>query len=151
MRKWFFVFLLAFLFNMVWETIHSLLYLHYKHGPIDILVLSRATLADAIIICLIIWLLYIFSLLPKHSYLIVYIGIAISVMIEWWALGSGRWAYSNMMPMIPIINVGLTPVVQLGVLGRMVYRIVFKPVFPGDRRILKVIGEKVIKRKNFKV
>ena len=40
-------------------------------------------------------------------------GIAIAVLLERYGLGTGRWAYTERMPMLSIVNVGLVPVLQM--------------------------------------
>ena len=40
-------------------------------------------------------------------------GVLITVAFEWYAVHKmGRWAYSDLMPIIPILKVGLAPVMQ---------------------------------------
>ena len=43
--------------------------------------------------------------------------VAVSVGIELYALETARWTYNSFMPIIPVVGVGLTPAVQLGLLG----------------------------------
>ena len=43
-------------------------------------------------------------------------GALIALFVEYKALALGRWFYLDAMPMIPVLNVGLTPVVQMMVL-----------------------------------
>ncbi len=52
---------------------------------------------------------------PKIAYfvLLAFIGFIFSVFIEYDALNSARWAYLSSMPLIPILNVGLTPILQM--------------------------------------
>ena len=44
------------------------------------------------------------------------LGAAIAVAIEWRALALGRWSYSEFMPLLPVVGVGLWPVLQLTLL-----------------------------------
>lgn len=41
------------------------------------------------------------------------LGTALAVAIELHALGTGRWSYSELMPLVPLIGAGALPVVQL--------------------------------------
>jgi len=42
------------------------------------------------------------------------VGLVIGVVVEWTAVHvMGRWAYAPRMPVIPIFNIGLTPVAQM--------------------------------------
>lgn len=86
-------------------------------GPITEMILLRASIVDAIIISVIALPFIALQSLKKYSWTIIFLGVAIAVGIEWWALGSGRWEYNMYMPVIPLINVGVTPAIQLGLLG----------------------------------
>ena len=118
MKKWSYVFFLGFLLNFLWENIHSGLYIHYRGGTISQFILFRAAIVDALIILVLILVLERFN----RSWLIILFGIGVAVVLEWFALYSGRWAYADMMPIIPIIQTGLTPTIQLGLTGYIVYR-----------------------------
>ncbi len=50
MKKWILVFVYAFGLNLIWENLHSFLYVHYKQGPITEFILVRAAISDALII-----------------------------------------------------------------------------------------------------
>ncbi len=43
-------------------------------------------------------------------------GAAFAVAVEMHALATGRWSYSELMPIVPFVGVGLLPVVQLALL-----------------------------------
>ncbi len=111
------VFVFAFVSNLIWENLHALLYVHYKGGPITEAILLQATLVDACIISLLA-IGYYFMKWIKGRYGIVFIlGVLIAIGIEWFAISTSRWSYTNMMPIVPIIKTGLTPTIQLGLLG----------------------------------
>jgi hypothetical protein len=116
------IFLLAFATNYIWEHAHSLLYSSYRGSAITEFILLRATLADAVLITFITLPFLLSVRLAKRSWLIIIIGIAVSVGIEEHALATGRWAYNALMPMF--LGVGLTPAIQLGLLGYLIYRTV---------------------------
>lgn len=107
-----FVFVVAFMLNFVWEYFHSALYVFYKGAPIILPVLLRAALFDAAVIAL---LYFIFSK-HKNTWLAVCVALLFAIALELFALKTGRWEYKNIMPLIPFLNVGLTPVVQLPLL-----------------------------------
>lgn len=50
------------------------------------------------------------------------------VAIEMWALYTERWVYNSLMPIIPIIRIGLTPTIQLAVTDFIVERLVFRKI-----------------------
>ena len=123
MKKLAAIFLLAFALNILWENLHALLYSNYMGGAITEFILVRASLFDAVLITLIVLpFLYVRALQDK-SWLIIVLGILIAILNEWYGLGTGRWAYNALMPIMPLIKVGLTPVLQLGVLGYVSYKL----------------------------
>jgi len=123
MKKVLVIFVSAFVLNLVWENLHSFLYGNYMGSKITESILLRATLADAVMITIIILPFVFLSSFKRYNWLIIFIGIVVAVSIEWYALGTGRWAYNSYMPIIPLISIGLTPVLQLGLLGYLSFKI----------------------------
>lgn len=117
MKKVVSIFIISFILNLIWENLHSFLYLGYKGGKITEFILLRATLGDAIMITLISFPFIFLNSFKKYTWIIIPIGIILAVSIEWYALGTGRWGYNEYMPIVPYLEVGLTPLIQLGVLG----------------------------------
>ena len=124
MKKIFLIFVISFLLNFVWENLHSLLYDNYRGGKITELILLRATLADAVMITIFTLPFVLFRQIRKFDFLIIFVGVAVAIIIEFFALVSLRWQYNNFMPLIPFFSVGLTPTLQLGLLGFLTYRMV---------------------------
>ncbi|MEK7170252.1 MAG: hypothetical protein AAB767_03120 [Patescibacteria group bacterium] len=124
LRRLVVVFIFAFLPNLIWEHLHSVLYVSYQGGAITNLILFRAALFDATVITVVAFLPL--SLLGRRR---VGGGVAFlflllfAILLEKWALATGRWAYTDAMQIIPILNVGLTPVIQLGILGYVSRRV----------------------------
>jgi len=126
MKKLFAVFILSFLLNAAWENLHSVLYMQYKGGEITEAVLFYAALADAIYVTIAVACVWAVPLLRARPYLfLVPFFIALAVGIEWWALGTSRWAYSEHMPIIPLVHTGLSPTLQLAVTGCLTWWIIF--------------------------
>lgn len=117
------VFVAAFILNAVWENLHAFLYDNYMGGAITQFILLRATLSDAVIITIIALPFVFVSSLRKQSWVLIIIGLVIAISIEWYALQTGRWAYNTYMPIVPILRVGLTPMIQLGFLGYLSFKI----------------------------
>ena len=116
------IFISAFVLNLFWENLHSFLYNNYLGGKITEFILIRASLFDAILVTIMVLpFIYLFSLKNK-SWLIIVIGIVVAIFNEWYGLSTGRWTYNSLMPIVPMIKVGLTPTFQLGVLGYITYR-----------------------------
>ncbi len=123
LKKIFFIFVISFLLNLIWENLHVFLYSNYRGGQITEFILARATLADAVMITIIALPFIFFPALAKKDWLIIVVGIIIAVVIEWYALATGRWSYNDLMPLLPLIRTGLTPTIQLGLLGFVSYRL----------------------------
>jgi len=126
MKKISLIFILAFILNLVWENLHSYLYAGYMGGKITEFILIRASIADAVIISLLSIPFVFVSSFKEKSWTIIFIGVLIALFIELYALNTGRWVYNEYMPIIPILGVGLTPMIQLGFLGYLSYRLVEK-------------------------
>ena len=123
MKRIIVVFVSAFIVNAIWENLHVFLYDNYMGEKITEFILLRAAMSDAAMIVL---LALPFIFLPawkNRSSMILLAGFLLSVSIEWWALNTGRWAYNAYMPIIPILSIGLTPAIQLGLLGYLSFKI----------------------------
>jgi hypothetical protein len=116
LRKTVVIFFVAFATNYVWEHLHSLLYTSYHSHSITELVLLRASLVDAILILLITLPFLSVKSSNRGAFFIIPVGILVGILIE-------QWQYNQLMPIIPFIQTGLTPTLQLGILGYVAYRI----------------------------
>ena len=121
MRKIFLIFIFSFLLNFIWENLHSNLYASYMGREITEFILLRASVADAIIITLLSLPFVFIPGLRKKGRIIIFVGGLIAIFIELYALRTGRWSYNEYMPIIPYLSVGLTPTIQLGLLGYLTY------------------------------
>jgi hypothetical protein len=123
MKKILYIFLFALLTNIIWENIHSLLYISYKGNPITEFILIRASFFDAFLITIIsIPFLYL-NYFKRKIWLFFIILVVIAIFNEWYGLHTSRWMYNNLIPIIPIINTGLSPTFQLGILGYISIRL----------------------------
>lgn len=123
------LFVVAFLLNALWEFWHAQFYLHYQGGSITSFILLRAALVDATIISA------IALAIPRNQKYVVWSfvvggGLVIAVVLEWWALATNRWAYSSTMPIVPFLHTGLTPTIQLALLGIIAWK--FARIFSSD-------------------
>ena len=116
------IFVLAWLANLVWENLHHVLYLHYQGQPITGLILFRASLFDAAVITILALPFILVPFFRARLWLAFVIGVVLAVGLEWWALATSRWAYTDLMPLIPLLGTGLTPTIQLGLIAYLVYK-----------------------------
>ena len=124
LKKLLLVFIIAFALNLVWEFSHSTLYVSYRGGEITNLVLFRAAVWDGVFIAVLVLLATIFKI--NKLAVIIFGGLILAVAIEIWALNSGRWVYDAAMPIIPILNIGFTPTIQLALTGYIAVWYTFK-------------------------
>jgi hypothetical protein len=56
------------------------------------------------------------SLRRRHYGYAAIAGLMAAVVVEWWGLSSGRWAYESSMPLLPGTRLGVVPLVQMTLL-----------------------------------
>ena len=111
----------AFLLNWIWEATHAAAYVE-STGPFLHRLRHCLPMAgtDAL------WTLALWGVAtgvcwrtdgraPRLATLAV-LGAVTAIVVEWAALAEGRWTYNALMPIVPVVNVGLWPVAQMTVL-----------------------------------
>ncbi len=127
------VFLASWLLNLVWENLHVFLYDHYRGvfysqmGWIDrFQILLKASFFDAAFITVVVFLIILIPWLKgKELWSLVIVTTLFSISLELYALDTGRWAYNSLMPLIPMLDIGVLPVIQLGLTGYLATRFIF--------------------------
>lgn len=112
---------LGFLANFAWEMLHMRLYAGSPESwqrcasaaAVDVAVLAAlyAVMAAAAGS----WLWFRGAALPRAIALAA-IGSLAAVAIELRALANGRWSYADSMPVVPFLDVGWSPVLQMVVI-----------------------------------
>ena len=128
--------LLAFLLNVAWEILQIPLFKGGVYEWQHILFCVLASVADVIMVLLIYFgfafiyknALWVNKLKAKRLILLILTGFAGAVLTEVWQLSIGTWSYSSAMPLIPVVDVGLSPVLQFMILPILIYRLSFKMV-----------------------
>ena len=127
------VFVVGMLVNYPWELAQSPLY----EGMTDFWVVLRhcfvAALVDGVLVLavfavgVIVFRRSDWIVQPgARGYVVMLVaGLLIGVLVEWLGIHiARRWAYAPSMPLIPGINLGLVPVMQMLVLPPLCFRIV---------------------------
>lgn len=131
MSKYFILLLIAgfsFLTNLAWENFHSRYYNSYN----KVLSKSRFFICTLIDTLIVLFIYLLFAIIYQNFYwmeridyrallILVATGGIIAVIIEKIGLEVNLWTYNNKMPKIPVLEVGLLPVLQLMVLPVIVY------------------------------
>jgi len=115
------IFVLAFLLNWIWEALHAAAYVE-STGPLFFRFRHCLPMAatDAFW-TLALWLASagVGSLADGRRWrlaVVAALGFLTAVVVERVALAEGRWTYNDLMPLVPMIDVGLWPVAQMTIL-----------------------------------
>ena len=125
---------LAFLFNVAWEILQIPLYKEGVYTWQHILFCVLASVADVFMVLLIYfgfaWIyknaLWIKNLNTKKVIFLMLIGCVGAVLAEIRHLSIGTWRYADAMPLIPVVHVGLSPILQFMILPILIYSLSFK-------------------------
>lgn len=120
---------LAFMLNFIWELIQIPFYKGSSYSIEHIAFCAFASLADAIIVLLLYFgfasifsnPFWIKNLKWHRIVILILVGGAGATAIKLWHLSSANWAYVNSMTIIPVINVGISAVLQFMILPVLVY------------------------------
>ena len=126
---------ISFLLNLVWENAQAPLYTGYQNFLQHFWICFKATLGDVFIVLIMysaialltkdqLWIQHLNSNTITVSVLM---GIGLALIIEGWALATGRWSYDG-MPLIPFGGVGFLPVLQMAVLPLLTFHLTNKMV-----------------------
>ena len=120
------IFILAFLLNLVWENLHSYLYIHYQGAKITEIILIRAALFDAFVISILAIGVILTPRIRGKLLFAIVLSVLFAISLERFALATDRWAYTSAMPIIPFVNTGLTPTIQLALTFIITYTVIVK-------------------------
>ncbi len=118
------ILLVGFLTNLVWENAQAFLYEGYEGFYQHFIMCLIATVVDAVAI-LALYLIFAGVLQDfywvrhwnwKSILLIMLAGGLLAILFEKWALSRGEWSYTEAMPVVPFLQVGLSPLLQLTIL-----------------------------------
>ncbi len=121
-------FLIAFLLSLIWENLQWPLYQGSGGFWEHFWICFVASLGDVIIVGAIYAILallfrdinWISQFDVKHVFPVLFIGFLVAVGIEKWGLNTGRWQYAE-MPTLPLLNVGLLPILQMLIIPPLVF------------------------------
>ena len=122
------VFVLAFLLNFVWESIHAVLFYEGHAGYVADFFMRMVIYASSIDALLILGIFcsgcllfksacWLESYRGKEVLYTVALGVVIAAIIEVKALLFEQWKYTALMP--TIFGIGLSPLVQLAITGSL--------------------------------
>ena len=126
----------ALLLNFAWEMLQMPLYKNMELNLKSAIFCGIASITDGVMVVL---LYYSFALVYKETFWIQKLnGLRIfalmmaggtgAVLAEIRHLSSGNWSYTEAMPLVPVINVGLSPVLQFMLLPTIIYYLSFRKI-----------------------
>ena len=115
---------IAFFLHIIWERAHVRLYSAYEHKGDRLPITVWAALGDAVYSVTAVLFIGLlknnFDWMPSIQMVdivaLAIIGLFIALYIEYRALTLHRWAYAVGMPVIPVLKVGLSPVLEMAIL-----------------------------------
>lgn len=129
------LYLYSFLFQYLWEMVQMPLYSDMYFSSLQSwTACAKATVGDAHIAAFM-WLagalvyqdVWWFKRLTfLKTLIIVIMGTGITLFLEIHALRTGRWEYSALMPVVPLLEVGIVPILQMTLLPLLIFHIITK-------------------------
>lgn len=111
--------IVAFVLHIIWENIQAPLFAGYESFPQHFSMCFVGTVGDVLItlsVLAFLWLLKKDVTRSADFLGLAIIGFVIAVAIEQNALLADKWDYASAMPIIPWLNVGLVPTIQMTIL-----------------------------------
>jgi len=121
----------SFLLNFAWEMLQMPLYEGMRLNMQTAMLCGLASIADTLMVLL---LYYAFAVIYKEVFwvqhfalkrisILIVVGATGAILAEMLHVSTGSWRYSQSMPIIPSVNVGVSPVLQFMILPILSYRI----------------------------
>ena len=128
------ILVLGFLLNLVWELVQMPLYKDAPYTTSHIAFCALASVADALMVLLIYLVLALIFKNPfwvqniqwQRVVIVIVIGGVGAILSEMRHLSISSWAYDDSMPIIPMVNVGLSPLLQFALLPIVIYLLSFE-------------------------
>ncbi|MEK7599179.1 MAG: hypothetical protein AAB474_01860 [Patescibacteria group bacterium] len=118
-RYLFFFTAVSFILHIVWENLQAPLYAGFTSFYDHFSACLAGAIGDVFIsLAALLFMILVKRALPlkfnKNDFMVLAgLGLIIAVAIEKNALLAGKWSYSGAMPLIPYLNVGLAPILQM--------------------------------------
>ena len=120
---------IGFLLNLIWEVAQRPLYEGYVNPWYHLPTCLWASVVDVIVV-LVFWALFasyykspfwIKRISWKEVLVLMLLGAAVAVGFEQVSIGADMWAYTDQMPVVPYIDTGLSPLLQMMLLPLLTF------------------------------
>jgi hypothetical protein len=123
------VFEVAVLLNYPWEMAQSVLYAPMGSAAEASWRCFLASLGDAAMILVVFavgWVIYRDAMWFRRRFAgrlayTIGIGVLFGILVELWGLADGRWQYGESMPRVPILEIGVVPLLQIPILALLTF------------------------------
>ena len=127
------VIVISYFLNLIWELLHIPLYESSVLPNNHMILCMLASLADVIMVLLLYFglaivykdPLWLKTLSRTRVLITMMVGAMGAILSETRHIAAGNWAYTGSMPILPIVGVGLTPVLQFIILPVLIYYLSF--------------------------
>ncbi|NNK18790.1 MAG: hypothetical protein HKP49_06515 [Maribacter sp.] len=124
----------AFALNFVWELVQGPLYEGFEYDLKHISFCALASVADMLMVFI---LFFVFGLIHKNVFwikntdvnvvlLLAFVGFSGAILAEVLHTMRGDWSYTETMPLLPVVDVGISPVLQFTILPWLIFLISIK-------------------------
>ena len=132
-RLIFYIFIMGFLLNLIWENAQAPLYEGYTNFWDHFMMCFWASLVDAAVVLLLYCLLAVWYkdfywvryIKWESAAVLVLLGGGIAIGFEQWAFKNEMWSYTDRMPVV-LLNTGLSPLLQMMLLPFLTFYIILK-------------------------
>ena len=132
----FVVSMVAFVLNLFWELVQGPLYKGFEYEWKHILFCGLASVADMLMVLILFFglglvyknVFWIKNIGANKVLLLALVGFLGAILAEVWHIARGDWSYTNTMPLMPFIGVGVSPILQFTVLPWLTFLITKKLV-----------------------
>jgi hypothetical protein len=120
---------ISFSLNFLWELLQGPLYEGFKYDWQHISFCALASIADMLMVLI---LFFAFALIYRNVYWVtdldyekivplILIGSVGAIFGEIWHLAHGDWSYAEAMPLVPLIEIGIFPLLQFALLPYIIF------------------------------
>tara|TARA_R110002167_G_scaffold56471_3_gene160242 strand:- start:6067 stop:6606 length:540 start_codon:yes stop_codon:yes gene_type:complete len=119
----------SFVLNFIWELAQGPLYEGFEYDWQHISFCALASIADMLMVLI---LFFGFALVYRNIYWImdldnekivplILIGSVGAIIGEIWHITHGDWSYAEAMPLVPLVEIGLSPLLQFALLPYIIF------------------------------
>ena len=123
--------LYAFLLNFIWEMVQMPFYVNMDWGLQSTVYCFAASIGDVFMILIIFFIVgylvknknWLLSFNRKNILFTLFAGLLLSLIVEGIGIRLSMWNYTDLMPELLLLNIGIVPVLQMLVLPILTFKL----------------------------